>query len=89
MVECVIRTSGNSGVSVCNNGKAVLQGGTISENKEYGVDASFGGKVTVANAEKGKPQTVSKENGNHDWATMNEGSEIIGIPHEKIVREEW
>lgn len=39
-----------------------------------------GGKVTVAKAEEGKPQTVSKDNGQVDWGTHGNNSEIIGIP---------
>jgi len=46
------------------------------------VSAFSGGKVTVAKAEEGQPQTVSKDNG-YDWV-VEEGSEIIGIPQEKI-----
>jgi len=42
----------------------------------------------VAKDEKGKPQTVCKDNGRdgfdrHDWHTQH-GGEIIGIPQEKI-----
>ena len=42
--------------------------------------------VTVAKAEEdGLPQTVCKDNVQHDWATdPDEGGEIIGIPQEKI-----
>lgn len=46
--------------------------------------ACNGAKVTVAEAEENKPQTVYKDNGLHDWATQSEGSEIIGIPQEKV-----
>jgi len=43
----------------------------------------------VANAEEGKPQTVSKDNEERDWHTgagFGEGQdgEIIGIPQEMI-----
>ena len=38
-----------------------------------GVSASSGGKVTVAKAEGGKPQTVCKDNEGRDWNTMGAG----------------
>ena len=79
------------------NGKVVLRGGTIVENKGHGVEATGRGKITVAKAEKDTPQTVCKDNGKdnagHDWRQFGEGSknwstsdssEIIGIPQEKI-----
>ena len=34
-------------------------------------------------SEEDKPQTVSKDNNGHDWATVSEG-EIIGISREQI-----
>jgi len=40
----------------------------------------------VAKAEEGKPQTVSKDNKEHDWSTWGDGK-IIGIPQEKIHTE--
>ena len=82
LVDFVIRKNGQHGVYVYES-KVVLRGGMISENKLQGVDAFSGGKVTVAKAEEGKPQTVSKDNDEgHDWAAA--GDEIIGIPQEKI-----
>jgi len=81
LVDCVIRKNGWDGVNVFQ-GKATLRGGTVSENKGYGVRAYNGGMVTVAKAEEGQPQTVSKDNKGNDWGT--EGGDIIGIPQEKI-----
>ena len=84
LVDCVIRKNGSCGV-LANLGMIMLRGGTISENVSYGVHALNSGTVTVAKAEEGKPQTVSKDNGNcRDWSTLEDG-EIIGIPQEKIV----
>ena len=85
LVVCVIRKNQGHGVVANGNyslAKLMLRGGTVSENKSSGVLATRGGKVTVAKAEEGKPQTVSRENGCHSWST--EGGEIIGIPQEKI-----
>jgi len=73
--------TGNHGVAVMG-GKLVLRGGTVSENKGFGVFACSGAVVTVAKAEEGKPQTVSKDNEGHDWGAY--GALIIGIPQEKI-----
>ena len=42
-------------------GSATLRGGSISGNKAAGV-AVYGGKVTVAEPQGGKPQIVSKDN---------------------------
>ena len=47
--------------------------------------AGSGGKVTVAKDEANKPMTVSKDSTRSDWRMQGEGSEIIGIPQEKIV----
>jgi len=86
LVDCVIRKNGWEGL-LMNGGKAMLRGGTISENSlNAGVYAGSGGKVTVAKAEEAQPQTVCKDNNGHDWWTVGEGSEIIGIPQEKIHR---
>jgi len=52
----------------------MLRGGTVSENKEEGAYSWYNGKITVAKAEEGKPQTVSEKNGESDWATS--GGEI-------------
>ena len=79
----MICKNGGDGVGA-TDGKVVLRGGTITENKGHGVSTIFGGKVTVAKAEEGKPQTVCKDNEGHDWHARGEGSEIIGIPQEKI-----
>ena len=84
LVDCVIRKIGDGVVSV--GSKVVLRGGTIRENKRH--DVSVGASddetmVTVAPAEEGKPQTISKGNEGCDWH-MYHGGEIIGIPHEKI-----
>ena len=62
----------------------MLRGGTISENKHHGVDEVYGGEVTVAKAEEGRLQTVSRDSEQHDWATNGQDSAIIGIPQEKI-----
>jgi len=85
----VIRKNG-IGVHV-DEGKLILRGGTISENKGNGVSAWVGGKVTVAKAEEDKPQTVCKSNKQEDWCTIHpddedggEGGEIIGISQEKL-----
>ena len=83
MTSCTVEDNGNVGVYVIGE-KAALRGGMITENTRYGVHAFDNGKVTVAKAEEGKPQTVSKDNEGHDWHTLYEGSEIIGIPQEKI-----
>jgi len=91
LVDCVIRNNGYSGVT-CKRGEVTLKGGLVTGNGA-GVRAIAGGKITVAKAEEGKPQTVCKDNGGHDWATgyggrdwgtEGAGSEIIGIPQEKI-----
>ena len=65
----------------------MLRGGKISENRRNGVNAVQGTKVTVAKAEEGKPQTISKDNERHKWHTMDRGSEIIGSSQEKINRD--
>ena len=73
----------------------MLRGGTISGNEQApsrggrggggdGVRSIGSGKITVAKAEEGKPQTISKDNKQHDWRSWGDGSEIIGIPHKKI-----
>jgi len=64
--------------------KVNLSGGTISANKDLGVYADSGVKVTMAE-EDGLPQTVCKDNGRYDRYTDDSG-EIIGIPQEKIHR---
>ena len=79
----MICKNGGDGVGA-TDGKVVLRGGTITENKGHGVSTIFGGKVTVAKAEEGKPQTVCKDNEVHDWSTDGRG-EFIGIPQEKII----
>ena len=76
LVDCVIRKNGSSGI--------YLSSGTVSENKMCGVAAYNGGKVTVAKAEEGKPQTVCKDNAGTDWYTLGDSGEIIGIPQEKL-----
>jgi len=82
LVECVVRNNGESGLFV-NGGKCILEGGAISGNKQHGVDADGRGKVTVAAAEHSeevdREQTVSLENGEHDWATGQYGGEIEGL----------
>ena len=78
LVDCEIRKNRANGMFVSAD-KATLRGGVISENKGGGVIV-WGGKVTVAKAEKGMPQTVTKDNTPHDWRTMDEASEMIGIP---------
>ena len=88
LVDCVISKNGVDCLFV-HEGKALLLGGTISENNRDGVFA-WGGKVTVATAEEDRPQTVSKDNDGHDWHERfmgDEGSEIIGIPQDKIHRD--
>jgi len=81
LVDCVIHKNRGIGVYV-SEAKVMLRGGTVSENKG-GVFAQMrGGKVTVAKAEKDKPQTVSKDS-YFEWGTID-GGEIIGIPQEKI-----
>jgi len=64
LVDCVIRKN-TSSVMYVHAGTAVLRGGSVSENNRHGVGAWGCGKVAVAKAEEGKPQTVSKD----DWAT--------------------
>jgi len=86
LVDGVIRKNMGCGLYV-GEGKAVLRGGTISDNEGTGAFVTYvttGGKVTVAKAEVGKPQTVSKDNTLGDWRTVGKSSEIFGIPQEKI-----
>jgi len=80
LVDCVVCKNKGRGVFVYMR-KTMLRGGMISESSQ-GVCASSGGKVKVAKAEEGKPQTVSK-GGLVDY-TQDGISEIIGIPQEKI-----
>ena len=68
LVACVTRKNGDDGLYV-RQGKVMLRGCTISDNKANGVAARGGGKVTVVKAEEDKPQTVSKDNGERDWCT--------------------
>ena len=81
LVECVVRNNGGHGLSV-GVGKATVAGGTVSDNKGYGVLAYYRSKVTVAAAEHSEEvnceQTVSSGNVGHDWATQG-GSEIEGL----------
>jgi len=86
LVDCVIRNNEEGGLRVYM-GTATLRGGTISENKGFGVAAIVGANVTVAIAEEGGlPQTVSKDNTEHDWFANSGAPDlaIIGIPQEKI-----
>ena len=83
-MDYVIRKNKSNGVRL-NGGKAPLRCGAISENEKNGVHADSSAKVTVAKADEGKPQTVSKDNTIHDWCPYRtDGSEIIGIPQEKL-----
>jgi len=76
-VDCVIRKNGVHGEFVYS-GTVVLRGGTISKNKHHGAFAYGSGKVTVAKAEEGKPQTVCRESG-----ARNAVARSHGIPQEK------
>ena len=64
-------------------GKAILQGGTISESQGNGAEACSGGKITVQAEEHGVPQTDCTDNRLYDWRA-GETSEIIGISREKV-----
>ena len=81
--DCVVHKNGSNGVQV-QTGKVMLRGGTITENKEHGVVAYSGAKITVAKAEEGKLQTVSNSNNTHYWHTHDSSWQITGIPQEKI-----
>ena len=87
LVDCQIRKNAVAGVAVysalSNLGKVVLRGCTISENKNAGVITDIVGKITVAKAEQ---QTVSKDNGGHNWATTGEG-EIIASHRRRSTSE--
>ena len=61
LVECVICKNAWDSVHVSGDGKVMLRSGTISENRRHGVGVWASGKVTVAKAEEGKPQTVATD----------------------------
>jgi len=94
----MIRKNTGSGLHA-SQGMIMLRGGTITANKRSGVVADRGSKVTVAKAEEGKPQTISKDNmGNaeqYNWCigtnAWDHGSEIIGIPqdNQRVARSEY
>ena len=91
------RRSGAYGL-VANGDEVVLRGGKIRESGCSGVYGHSGAKITVAKAEEGRPQTVSKDygggRGNSPDMPLNwnvtgygggdEDGEIIGIPQEMI-----
>ena len=94
-IECVMRNNAQDGLQTYNNATVNLMGGTFSGNARHGVNADEGGKVHVAAASTtlasslpcetvDRPQAVSRDNKRHGWHAVGEGSEIIGIPQEKI-----
>jgi len=70
LVDCVFRKNALDGVIVYE-GKVMLRGRMICENERNGAFANHG-QLTVAEAEEGKPQTVSTDNKSHDWRTQHE-----------------
>ena len=74
LVESVMRNNGGNGMNA--NSRAILEGGTISGNKQHGV-LTGRAKVIVAAAEHCE-QTVSSGNGEHSWATQY-GGKIAGL----------